>query len=236
MKKTFVKSSSWKYAGWFAAAIILGILNGLFPTELGLTVARFLSDVFVRLFKFISVPIIAVTICYTMGRLGSAHTQKTLWKRTLGYTLSTTLIAAGVGAVLYYFFTPANVTATPAADAGLAAQKGYLDYFISVIPDNPLAPLVQGNVLSVLIIALAVGVGYNFGHISVHSCNGSAAFNAHETIRILGRGECAVHCTHIAYRSADLFGRYFYNKAVIVFKQYALCLHKTLSYCSVGGL
>ena len=162
MKKTVIQHSSWKYAGWFAAAIILGIFNGLFPTQLGLTVAQFLSDVFVRLFKFISVPIIAVTICYTIARLGSARAQKTLWKRTLGYTLSTTLIAAGVGAVLYYLFTPANVTANATADAGLTAQKGYLDYFISVIPDNPLAPLVQGNVLSVLIIAIAVGVAIRF--------------------------------------------------------------------------
>ena len=162
MKKPLINNSSWKYAGWFAAAILLGIVNGLFPTEPGLTVAQFLSDVFVRLFKFISVPIIAVTICYTIARLGSARTQKTLWKRTLGYTLSTTLIAAGVGAALYYFFTPVNVTATTAADTGLAAQKGYLDYFVSVIPDNSLAPLVQGNVLSVLIIAIAVGIAIRF--------------------------------------------------------------------------
>ncbi len=161
MKKSNV-SSSWQYAGWFGLAIVLGIVNGLYPTESGLTTARFLSDVFVRLFKFISVPIIAVTICYTIARLGSARTQKALWKRTLGYTLSTTLLAAGVGAVLYYLFTPANVTATPAADAGMATQKGYLDYFVSVVPDNPLAPLVQGNVLSVLIIAIAVGISIRF--------------------------------------------------------------------------
>ena len=162
MKKSFVKNSSWQYAGWFGLAIILGIFNGLHPTEVGLMVAQFLSDIFVRLFKFISVPIIAVTICYTIARLGSARTQKTLWKRTLGYTLSTTLIAAGVGAVLYYFFTPANVTATTTTDVGLTAQKGYLDYCVSVIPDNPLAPLVQGNVLSVLLIAIAIGIAIRF--------------------------------------------------------------------------
>jgi Na+/H+-dicarboxylate symporter len=162
MKKTFIQSSSWKYASYFALAIVLGILNGLYPTQPGLTIAQFLSDVFVRLFKFISVPIIAVTICYTIARLGSAHTQKALWKRTLGYTLTTTLIAAGVGAALYYFFTPAHVTAVPSADTGLAAQKGYLDYFVSVIPDNPLAPLVQGNVLSVLIIAIVVGIAIRY--------------------------------------------------------------------------
>lgn len=162
MKKEFIKSSSWQYAGWFALAIILGILNGLYPTPWGMTLAQFLSDVFVRLFKFISVPIIAVTLCYTIARLGSANTQKALWKRTLGYTLATTLIAAAVGAALYYFFTPANITAVPTADTGLATQKGYLDYFVSVVPDNPLAPLVQGNVLSVLLIAIAVGFAVRF--------------------------------------------------------------------------
>ena len=162
MKKKTFNTSSWKYAVWFAVAIILGILNGLYPTSLGMTTAQFLSDIFVRLFKFVSVPIIAVTICYTIARLGSARTQKVLWKRTLGYTLTTTLIAAGVGAALYYFFTPANVTAVSNADAGLAAQKGYLDYFVSVIPDNPLAPLVQGNVLSVLLIAIAVGIAIRY--------------------------------------------------------------------------
>ncbi len=146
----------------FALAIALGIVNGLYPTELGATTAQFLSDVFIRLFKFISVPIIAVTICYTIARLGSAKTQKALWMCTLGYTLTTTLIAAGVGAALYYFFTPASVAATADVSTGLATQKGYLDYFVSVIPDNPLAPLVQGNVLSVLIIAIAVGLSIRF--------------------------------------------------------------------------
>ena len=160
--KNITISSSWKYAGWFALAIVLGILNGLYPSEFGLKTAQFLSDVFVRLFKFVSVPIIAVTICYTIARLGSAHTQKTLWKRTLGYTLSTTLIAAGVGAGLYYFFTPANITTTLAGSTGLSAQKNYLDYFISVIPDNLLAPLVQGNVMSVLLIAIAVGIAIRY--------------------------------------------------------------------------
>lgn len=152
-------NSSWKYAGWFAAAIVLGVLNGLFPTEIGLTTAQFLSDVFVRLFKFISVPIIGVTICLTIAKLGSSKAEKSLWKRTLGYSLGTTLVAASVGAVLYYFFTPENVTAGAAVlPTGLEAQKSYLDYFVSVIPDNPLAPFVQGNVLSVLFIAVVVGV------------------------------------------------------------------------------
>ncbi len=146
------------YTLFFALAILLGIANGLFPTSFLMTAAQFLSDVFVRLFKFVSVPIIGITICLTIASLGNTRAQKSLWKRTLSYTLSTTLIAAFVGAALYYFFPPANVTATAAAASGLESQKGYLDYFISVVPDNPLSPFVQGNVLSVLLIALLVGI------------------------------------------------------------------------------
>lgn len=146
------------YTFSFAVAILLGILNGLFPTLLGITAAQFLSDVFVRLFKFVSVPIIGITICLTIAGLGNTKTQKSLWKKTLSYTLSTTLIAAFVGAALYYIFPPANVTATVSLANGLDTQKNYLDYFISVVPDNPLAPFVQGNVLSVLLIALIVGI------------------------------------------------------------------------------
>ena len=155
MKKNYAK---WKYTLGFAVAIALGILNGLFPTELGLTAAQFLSDIFIRLFKFISVPIIGITICLTIAGLGSTKAQKSLWKTTLIYTLTTTLIAAAVGAVLYYLFTPQNVSVAAALPTGVEASKGYLEYFISVIPDNPLAPFVQGNVLSVLLIAIVVGI------------------------------------------------------------------------------
>lgn len=160
MKK---ETSSWKYTLWFGLAIVLGILNGWFPTQTGMSVAQFLSDIFVRLFKFISVPIIGVTICLTIAKLGSSSAEKSLWKRTLAYTLGTTLVAAGVGAALYYFFPPANVTAGAAIlPTGLEAQKGYLDYIISVVPDNPLAPFVQGNVLSVLLIAIVVGIAIRY--------------------------------------------------------------------------
>ena len=156
-------TSSWKYSWWFALAICLGIANGLFPTELGGITAQFLSDVFVRLFKFISVPIIGVTICLTIASLGSSGAQKSLWKRTLGYTLGTTLVAAGVGAALYYFFPPANVSAGAASlSTGLEATGGYLEYFVKIIPDNPLAPFVQGNVLSVLLIAVVVGIAIRY--------------------------------------------------------------------------
>ncbi len=152
------KSSSLTYASLFALAILLGILNGLYSTSIGNITAHFFSEIFVHLFKFISVPIIGVTICLTIASLGNGTTQRILWKRTLFYTLSTTLAAATVAAGLFYGLHPANIVSVPFSSEKIPLQKGYLDYFISVIPDNPLAPFVQGNVLSILLIALVTGL------------------------------------------------------------------------------
>lgn len=83
----------------FVLAIILGIFNGINPSELGNVVANSLSEVFIRLFKFVSVPIIGLAICLTIVKLGSDKSQQQLWKRTLFYTLSTTILAAATAAV-----------------------------------------------------------------------------------------------------------------------------------------
>ena len=64
-----IQYRSWKYAGFFALAIICGVINGLYPSEFGMDAARFISNVFIKLFKFISVPIIGITICTTMLKL-----------------------------------------------------------------------------------------------------------------------------------------------------------------------
>lgn len=158
-KSSNTAANSWKYALAFTIAVLAGILNGWMSTRPGLESARFLSEVFIRLFKFVSVPLIGVTICLTIADLGTSQSGKILWQRTLFYTLTTTLAAASVAAVLYYVIAPENISlASGIADPGVADKKSYLEYFVSVVPDNPLTPLTDGRVLSILIIAIAVGM------------------------------------------------------------------------------
>lgn len=149
------QSSSWKYSLAFCIAIVLGILNGIFPTDIGNETARFLTEIFIRLFKFVSVPIIGITICVTIAQIGKSISQRLLWQKTLTYTISTTILSATVAAILFYVIAPANVSSDAAGTFNsLEGKGGYLDYFISIIPDNPLAPFVQGNVMSILLIAI----------------------------------------------------------------------------------
>ena len=75
--------TSWKYIGFYIAAVILGVIDGLYPTVAGIGVAKFISDIFIRMFSFVSIPIIGVTICLTLATLGASASSKSLWKRTL---------------------------------------------------------------------------------------------------------------------------------------------------------
>ncbi|WP_294459903.1 dicarboxylate/amino acid:cation symporter [uncultured Ruminobacter sp.] len=166
-KLTPRQHTSWKYMGFYILAIALGVINGLFPTPAGLTAAKFISDIFIRMFSFVSVPIIAVTLCLTLATLGTSAVSKALWKRTLTYTVTTTVLAASVAALLYAFISPENYVRQSSeelllSDVGLSDKKDYLEYFVNVFPDNILAPLVNGNILSVLLIAIITGIAIRY--------------------------------------------------------------------------
>lgn len=152
------KKSSMIMALLYLVAIALGVLNGLYGTQLFQDIAQFLSTVFVRLFKFISVPIIAVSIITTLSRISQNSATGRIFRHTITYTLLTTILAATLAAGLYLLFAPQNVTVNAAASIDNITQTGYLDYLKTVIPDNILSPFLSANVLSVLLIAAAIGI------------------------------------------------------------------------------
>lgn len=80
------------------------------------------------------------------------------------YTLLTTIIAAAVGVSIYYIVSPSNLSADFMAngDAAVSADfsgESYSDHLLNVIPNNLLTPLLDGNVLGVLLMAFAIGIG-----------------------------------------------------------------------------
>lgn len=145
-------------AGFYLVAIVLGVVNGFYGTAFTHSVGDFVSSVFIKLFKFISIPIIAVSIISTLASISKSSESGRIFRHTIFYTLMTTILAAVLAAGLYLLFSPANVALPDGATAPAAvAEKSYFAY-VSVIPDNFLAPFLSANVLSVLLIAAAVGL------------------------------------------------------------------------------
>ena len=146
---------------WVGALIIGAVLGLLHITAID-SICNFVATIFTRLFKFTAVPAIAVSILTTLASLGGNKETGKIFRRTLMYTLLTTLAASTIAAVLFFVIKPEVLSAS--VYEGVAAEKlanmnssTFLDYFIQAIPDNILYPFVSGNVLSILIVSFVFG-------------------------------------------------------------------------------
>ena len=152
MKKTLI---------WIGA-LVVGAVLGLLGLGWLNDVMDFVATVYTRLFQLLAVPTIVLAVITTFATFGSKGSGR-IFGHTLIYTLLTTFAAAAIGALLYVVIAPGNlpVEAISQADNTIAdtPQQSYYDHILSVIPNNVIKPFLEGNILSLLLLAFAVGIG-----------------------------------------------------------------------------
>ncbi len=147
------------WLGALAAGAVLGLLGIEWLND----VMGFVATVYTRLFQLLAVPTIAFALTTTMARFGEQKETGRILRHTVTYTLLTTFAAALLGMVLYIAVSPGNMTHA-LIEKGMAdvpdsvGTGSYMDYFMSVIPNNIIRPLLDGNVLAVLLLSFAVGI------------------------------------------------------------------------------
>ena len=146
-------------------ALVVGTVLGMLGVGWIDSVTNFVATIYTRLFQFVAIPTIALAVTTTLARFGTPKDSGRIFRHTLTYTLLTTVAAAAVGMLLYRFIAPDNLPLDAIqGDTGIDSVKqelgdaSYMDYIIGIVPDNVLRPLVEGNVLSLLLIAVAVGI------------------------------------------------------------------------------
>ena len=149
-------------------ALVVGAVLGVLGLDWLNQLMNFVATVYTRLFQLLAVPTIVLAVITTFATFGSKGSGK-VFTRTLLYTLLTTFAAAIIGAVLYTIVAPGNLPAEALSAEGvqeenvqlttLNTQLSYYDHILSVIPNNIVKPFLEGNVLSLLLIAFAVGIG-----------------------------------------------------------------------------
>ena len=150
MKKTVI---------WIGA-LVVGAILGLLGLDRINDLMDFIATVYVRLFQLLAVPTIVLAVTTTLATLGSGPDAGRIFRHTISYTLLTTIVAAAVGLLLYVIIAPGNMQ-LPVADSELPivdSQVTYTDHLLSVIPNNIVKPFLEGNVLSLLILAAAIGI------------------------------------------------------------------------------
>ena len=145
------------------AALVVGAILGLLGIAWLDEVMNFVATVYTRLFQLLAVPTIVLAVITTFATFGSNGSGK-IFGRTLTYTLLTTFAAAAVGAALYVIVAPGllpleALSAATVPEASASGTASYADHLLSVIPNNIVLPFLEGNVLSLLLLAFAVGIG-----------------------------------------------------------------------------
>ena len=150
MKKTIL---------WLGA-LVLGAILGVLGIDWLNSTADFIATVYTRLFQLLAVPTIVLAVISTFATFGSKGSGR-IFGHTLTYTLLTTIAAATVGAVLYVTIAPGNLPVLPASgeEGTVAADVTYYDHILSIVPNNIVKPFLDGNVLSLLLLAFAIGIG-----------------------------------------------------------------------------
>lgn len=147
------------------SALVLGAVLGLLQQDWINELADFVAAVYTRLFQVLAAPTIALAIITTLSTLGMQKDTGRIFRHTITYTLLTTVCSALVGLVLFLFVRPDSLpeqivnSGVVAGIEGVKPESSVYDHILSVIPTNMVQPFLAGNVLSILLLAAAVGVG-----------------------------------------------------------------------------
>lgn len=145
-----------KFAVFFS--ILFAIVAYYLNNEVIFEVARLLSDIFISLLKLISLPLVFLSIVSTISGLKDSIEIKVLLKKTLFYTLLTTIIAAFVALSFYLFIDPVRKNfISNTIESVSDSNHNYFSYLKSLIPSNFVQVFLENNVIGSILIAFLMG-------------------------------------------------------------------------------
>ncbi|WP_253299849.1 dicarboxylate/amino acid:cation symporter [Wolbachia endosymbiont of Chironomus riparius] len=139
-------------------SILFAVISYYLNNEFIFEVAKLFSDIFISLLKLISLPLVFFSIVSTISGLRDSVEIKNLVKRTLFYTLITTIIAALVASVLYLLIDPAKKKFISYTIENVNNNNySYFSYLKSLIPSNFIQVFLENNIVGSILIAFLMG-------------------------------------------------------------------------------
>ncbi len=172
------------------AALIAGIITGQWLHSSGEPISRWWSDLgeilLLRPLLLVTIPIVFVSVCLGVASIGDVRSLGRLGVSTVGFYLTSMLIAAIIGATMITAVSPGS-GASPeqvaalrsqgdaqyASDAsrkdriddaqGLGVSGAVLSIVKQALPRNLLKDAAEGNTLAVIVAAIALGIALGVG-------------------------------------------------------------------------
>ena len=127
-------------------------------------VSKWLGDLFLRLLKMVTIPLIVSSLITGVAGLGGTKGLGTMFSRTLGYYVVTSLLAITTGIIMVNLIQPGvgatlpgtgEVTTFGGDQSLVGVFSGLVD---NMIPPNPVAALANGDFLSIITFSILFGV------------------------------------------------------------------------------
>ncbi len=148
------------------AAMGIGLLTGWADVPFFNSVATGTSDLFLRLLKLISLPIIFLAVAATITGMKDLQEMRMMGRKVFFYTLGTTIIAAAIALILYLLIDPARAaidsTLSQAIGESSGEQKSYLTFLMNIVPSNIFQAFAEGNVMGVVFVAILISIAILF--------------------------------------------------------------------------
>lgn len=171
MKSFFFINNKQKNLFYYLLPLLLAFASGLiyakWPTSFlakGVeNLSSLISEVFIKLFKFISLPVICLSVIMSLSNYSNNLAMKKMLRKTLFYTFSTTLLASFISLIIYLIIAPSpSYDGMVNADAINLNKKSYLDYVLNIIPSSIFSPFWEYQVMGVLFLGILIGIGIRY--------------------------------------------------------------------------
>lgn len=145
-------------------ALVLGVIAGLLlmnHVEFAITYIKPFGTIFLNLLKFIVVPIVLLSIMCGVMSMKDIKKVGSIGGKTVGYYLMTTAFATTIGLVIANALKGSfKVLKTTGLEYSASEPVSFMDTLVGIFPSNAFAPLVNANMLQVIVIALLFGFAF----------------------------------------------------------------------------
>ena len=158
----------WKILIAMGLGVIVGFLynDSLTQDNTFYDLIILLGDIFIRLLKMVIVPLVLTSIIIGISSINDRAKIGRMGLKTLIYYISTSLIAILIGLSLVNTIKPGEganpISGVEAYDASQLQSNSIIDIFKRMVPENPIAALASGDMLSIIFFAIFFGLMLNF--------------------------------------------------------------------------
>ena len=144
------------------AGLILGALFGVVMPEWAQPVVSLISTVYLHAVTMMIYPLVFCSLIVGIKGIGSVSATGKVGGQALLYFIGTTLLASLLGLFLPKALNIGVGVSIEMMEADVQAAQftSLVDTLVDLIPANPIAAFVNGNMLQVLVFAIFVGIAF----------------------------------------------------------------------------